>query len=55
MEQKKYLMALNKTAVLLIVLMTAYSCSLIPKQVDILSKPIERTMSSTGYAERDKS
>ena len=24
--------------------MTAYSCSLIPKQVDILSKPIERTI-----------
>ena len=44
MEQKKYLMALNKIVVSLIVLMTAYSCSLIPKQVDVISKPLKRTI-----------
>lgn len=44
MAQKKYLIALNKTVVTLIVLMTVYSCGLIPKKVDVVSKPIERTI-----------
>lgn len=44
MELKKYLTALKKIAVLLIVSMMAYSCSLIPKQVDVISKPIERNI-----------
>ena len=44
MELKKYLMALSKIVVSLIVLMTAYSCSLIPKQVDVISKPLKRTI-----------
>ena len=40
-----YLIALKKTAVILTALMMASSCSLIPtKQVEILSKPIERTI-----------
>jgi hypothetical protein len=42
MAQKKYLKALNKTVAILTVLMMAYSCSLIPKKVDVISKPIER-------------
>ena len=42
MELKKYLTVLNKIAVLLIVSIMAYSCSLIPKQVDVISKPVER-------------
>ncbi len=42
MAQKKYLKALNKTVVISIVLMMVYSCGLIPKQVDVISKPIER-------------
>ena len=44
MELKKYLTALKKIAVLLIVSMMAYSCSLIPKQVDVISKPVERNI-----------
>ena len=44
MELKKYLMALKQIVVSLIVLMTAYSCSLIPKQVDVISKPLKRTI-----------
>ena len=40
-----YLIALKKTAVTLTVLMMACSCSLIPsKQVEVISKPIERTI-----------
>jgi len=42
MAQKKYLKALNKIVAILTVLMMAYSCSLIPKKVDVISKPIER-------------
>ena len=42
MAQKKYLKALNKTVVISIVLMMVYSCGLIPKKVDVVSKPIER-------------
>jgi len=40
------LIALKKTAVTLIVLMMACSCSLIPskQQVEVISKPIERTI-----------
>ena len=44
MELKKYLTALKKIVVLLIVSITAYSCSLIPKQVDVISKPVERNI-----------
>ena len=44
MELNKYLIVLNKIAVLLIVSIMAYSCSLIPKQVDIISKPLKRTI-----------
>ena len=40
-----YLIALKKTAVTLTALMMACSCSLIPsKQVEVISKPIERTI-----------
>jgi hypothetical protein len=40
-----YLIALKKTAATLTVLMMACSCSLIPsKQVEVISKPIERTI-----------
>ena len=40
-----YLIALKKTAVILTALIMASSCSLIPtKQVEILSKPVERTI-----------
>ena len=40
-----YLIALKKTAVTLTVLMMACSCSLIPsKQIEVISKPIERTI-----------
>ena len=40
-----YSIALKKTAVTLTVLMMACSCSLIPsKQVEVISKPIERTI-----------
>ena len=42
MPQKKYLKALNKIVVTLTVLTMAYSCSLIPKKVDVISKPVER-------------
>ena len=42
MAQKKYLKALNKTVAILTVLMMAYSCSLIPKKVDVVAKPVER-------------
>ena len=42
MALKMYLTVLKQTAVALIVLMTVYSCSLIPKQVDVISKPIDR-------------
>jgi len=42
MAQKKYLKALNKIVVTLTVLTMVYSCSLIPKQVDVISKPVER-------------
>ena len=42
MPQKKYLTALNKIVVTLTVLTMAYSCSLIPKKVDVISKPVER-------------
>ena len=42
MVQKKYLKAYKKTVVILTVLIMAYSCSLIPKKVDVISKPIER-------------
>ena len=44
MELKKYLMALKQIVVLLMVSTMAYSCSLIPKQVDVISKPLERTI-----------
>ena len=44
MESVKYLMALKQIVVLLMVSMMAYSCSLIPKQVDVISKPLERTI-----------
>ena len=44
MELKKYLMALKQIVVLLMVSMMAYSCSLIPKQVDVISKPLKRTI-----------
>ena len=37
-----YSTVLKQTAVALIVLMTVYSCSLIPKQVDVISKPLDR-------------
>ena len=40
-----YLIALKKTAAILTALIMASSCSLIPtKQVEILSKPVERTI-----------
>jgi len=40
-----YSIALKKTAVTLTILMMACSCSLIPsKQVEVISKPIERTI-----------
>src|SRR6056300_516577 len=40
-----YLIALKKTAVTLIVLMMACSCSLLPtKQIEITAKPMERTI-----------
>ena len=40
-----YLIALKKTAVILTALIMASSCSLIPtKQVEIISKPIERNI-----------
>ena len=40
-----YLIALKKTLLALIVLMMAFSCSLIPsKQVEIITKPIERNI-----------
>lgn len=40
-----YLIALKKTVVTLTVLMMACSCSLIPsKQIEVISKPIERTI-----------
>jgi hypothetical protein len=42
MPQKKYLTALSKIVLTLTVLTMAYSCSLIPKSVDVISKPIER-------------
>ena len=42
MALKMYSTVLKQTAVALIVLMTVYSCSLIPKQVDVISKPIDR-------------
>ena len=42
MALKMYSIVLKQTAVALIVLMTVYSCSLIPKQVDVISKPIDR-------------
>ena len=42
MAPKMYSTVLKQTAVALIVLMTVYSCSLIPKQVDVISKPIDR-------------
>ena len=42
MAQKKFLKALNKIVVTLIVLIMVYSCSLIPKKVDVIAKPIER-------------
>ncbi len=42
MELKKYLIVLKRIVVLLIVSIMAYSCSLIPKQVDVISKPVER-------------
>ena len=44
MELKKYLMALKQIVVLLMVSMMAYSGSLIPKQVDVISKPLKRTI-----------
>jgi len=40
-----YLIALKKTAVILTALIMASSCSLIPsKQIEVISKPIERTI-----------
>ena len=42
MALKMYSTVLKQTAVALIVLMTVYSCSLIPKQVDVISKPLDR-------------
>ena len=42
MALKMYSIVLKQTAVALIVLMTVYSCSLIPKQVDVISKPLDR-------------
>ena len=40
-----YLIALKKTVATLIILMMACSCSLIPsKQVEVISKPIKRTI-----------
>jgi hypothetical protein len=42
MAPKMYSTVLKQTAVALIVLMTVYSCSLIPKQVDVISKPLDR-------------
>ena len=42
MAPKMYSTVLRQTAVALIVLMTVYSCSLIPKQVDVISKPLDR-------------
>ena len=42
MALKMYSTVLRQTAVALIVLMTVYSCSLIPKQVDVISKPLDR-------------
>ena len=42
MAPKMYSTVLQQTAVALIVLMTVYSCSLIPKQVDVISKPLDR-------------
>ena len=46
MEPKKYLMASKQTVSVLIALMMVCSCSLIPsrQQVDIITKPIERTI-----------
>ena len=44
MELKKYLMVLKQIVVLLMVSMMAYSCSLIPKQVDVISKPLKRNI-----------
>ena len=42
MALKMYSTVLKQTAVALIVLMTVYSCSLIPKKVDVISKPLDR-------------
>ena len=42
MAPKMYSTVLKQTAQALIVLMTVYSCSLIPKQVDVISKPLDR-------------
>ena len=42
MALKMYSTVLKQTAVALIVLMMVYSCSLIPKQVDVISKPLDR-------------
>ena len=39
-----FLKVLKKIAVVLILLTTVYSCSLIPKSVDVISKPIERSI-----------
>ncbi len=46
MEPRKYLMASKQTVGVLIALMMVCSCSLIPsrQQVDIITKPIERTI-----------
>ena len=46
MEPRKYLMASKQTVGALIALMMVCSCSLIPsrQQVDIITKPIERTI-----------
>ena len=46
MEPRKYLMASKQTVSVLIALMMVCSCSLIPsrQQVDIITKPIERTI-----------
>ena len=42
MAPKMYSTVLKQTAVALIVLMTVYSCSLIHKHVDVISKPFDR-------------
>ena len=42
MAPKRYSTVRKQTAVALIFFMTVYSCSLIPKQVDVISKPLDR-------------